>query len=253
MATRPRTVQFGLLLFVFVAMRLVLADEGIHPRTTTRLLDAFEELAGDGPAPTSDAPDSESPTTSDVQGKLARATFGSGCFWCTEAVFEEMRGVKQVVSGFSGGRLPYPTYEQVLTGLTGHAEVVQIEYDPSVVSYKKLLEAFWFTHDPTTLNRQGVDIGTQYRSVIFFHNKQQRELAELYRQKLNQAKAYRKPIVTQIAEFEAFYPAKSYHQDYYAQNGRKRYCQTHIRPKVRKFRRIFRDDLKGSDGPEAES
>lgn len=245
---RSRTLHLSLVLLAVVTLRLVWADGGIHPRTTNRLLDAFEKLDASTEEDSSDESQDSAPVI-----KSAVATFGSGCFWCTEAVFEELHGVKRVVSGFSGGRLPNPTYEQVLTGLTGHAEVVQIEYDPTVVSYKKLLEAFWFTHDPTTLNRQGVDVGTQYRSVIFYHGDEQRELAERYRQKLNESKAYRSPIVTQIAEFEAFYPAEKYHQDYFAQNGRKRYCQTHIRPKVRKFRKIFRDDLKGVAGNRSET
>ncbi len=163
------------------------------------------------------------------------------------AVFEQLQGVKRVVSGYSGGQLPFPTYEQVCSGLTGHAEVVQIEYDPRQVSFASLLEAFWFTHDPTTLNQQGVDKGTQYRSAIFYHTDEQRQLAERYKARLDRSKAFRNPIVTEITKFRTFYPAEKYHQDYFKLNGRKPYCRVHIRPKVQKFRRVFRDELKGRD------
>jgi peptide-methionine (S)-S-oxide reductase len=149
-----------------------------------------------------------------------------------------------VASGYSGGRFPNPTYEQVCTGLTGHAEVVHLEFDPTEISYVRLLEVFWRTHDPTTLNRQGLDVGSQYRSAIFYHNDQQRDLAEQIKRRLNQEHAFRDPIVTEITKFENFYVAKGYHQDYFAKNGRQPYCRRIIRPKLAKFRRIFKEDLK---------
>ncbi len=180
---------------------------------------------------------------------LEQATFGSGCFWCTEAVFQELKGVREVVSGYSGGMVPNPTYQQVCTGVTGHAEVVQITYDPKIITYPELLEVFWKTHDPTTLNRQGPDVGTQYRSAIFYHNDEQQRLAEHYKQKLNAAAAFGAPVVTQIAPLLAFYPAEVYHQDYYSANPRKSYCRSIIRPKVEKVREVFKDKLKTAREP----
>lgn len=176
--------------------------------------------------------------------KLAQATFGSGCFWCTEAVLDQLKGVKGVESGYSGGNVPNPTYEQVCGGLTGHAEVVQVTYDPAVITYPDLLEAFWQSHDPTTLNRQGNDVGTQYRSVIFYHDEAQRREAEHYKQKLDESGAFRAPIVTEIVPFKAFYPAEKYHQDYFNLNPDQPYCAAIIRPKVEKFRKVFREKLK---------
>lgn len=173
-----------------------------------------------------------------------KATFGSGCFWCTEAVFKALKGVHAVESGYSGGHVENPTYKEVCTGTTGHAEVVQIIYDPKEIKYDELLKVFWRTHDPTTLNRQGPDVGTQYRSVVFYHDEEQKKLAESYKQKLNDAKAFSAPIVTQIAPLENFYPAEDYHQDYYELNGRQPYCQLVIAPKVEKFKKVFADKLK---------
>ena len=175
---------------------------------------------------------------------LQIATFGSGCFWCTEAVFERLNGVYKVVSGYAGGTVENPTYEQVCTGKTGHAEVTQITYDPSVLSYDELLEVFWKTHDPTTLNRQGNDVGTQYRSVIFYHNEEQKQLAEKYKEELNKSGAWDKPIVTEISPFTNFYPAEGYHQDYYKNNPHQGYCAFVIAPKVEKFEKVFKDKLK---------
>jgi peptide-methionine (S)-S-oxide reductase len=172
------------------------------------------------------------------------ATFGAGCFWCVEAVFQEMKGVIKVTSGYSGGTVKNPSYREVCTGLTGHAEVCQILYNPKEVSYKELLEAFWQTHDPTTLNRQGNDAGTQYRSVIFYHNQEQKQLAEKYKAELDKSGAFDKPIVTAIDPFTLFYPAEDYHQNYYNQNGDAPYCQYVIKPKVDKFRKVFHDKLK---------
>ena len=180
---------------------------------------------------------------------LEQATFGSGCFWCTEAVFQELKGIHAVVSGYSGGMVQGPTYQQVVTGLTGHAEVVQVTYDPKIITYTELLEVFWKTHDPTTPNRQGPDVGTQYRSVIFYHNDEQHKLAEYYKQQLNAAGAFGAPVVTQIAPLIAFYPAEVYHQDYYSANPRKSYCRSVIRPKVEKVRKVFKDKLKTAGEP----
>lgn len=174
----------------------------------------------------------------------ALATFGGGCFWCTEAVFEATEGVASAVSGYAGGRKPNPTYEAVCTGRTGHAEVVQIAYDPSVVSYEKLLEIFFKTHDPTTLNRQGADIGTQYRSVIFYHDDEQKRIAEEIKQKLNDTRAFRTRVVTEISPLPEFFPAEDYHQDYFARNPYQGYCQAVIAPKMDKFRSAFADIIK---------
>lgn len=176
--------------------------------------------------------------------KLETATFGSGCFWCTEAIFERVNGVVSVVSGYSGGTVANPTYEQVCTGKTGHAECTEITFDPSVVSYDELLEIFWKVHDPTTLNRQGNDVGTQYRSVIFYHNDEQKQKAEYYKAKLTEEKIWDKPIVTEITKFEKFYPAENYHQEYYDKNPNQGYCAYVITPKVEKFEKIFKDKLK---------
>lgn len=174
----------------------------------------------------------------------AIATFGAGCFWCVEAVFTELQGVQRVVSGYMGGHVKEPTYEQVCSGVTGHAEVARIEYDPTRIGYKELLEVFWRTHDPTTLNRQGADVGDQYRSVIFTHDAEQQRLAEHYRAELEASGAFPAPIVTAIQPAETFHPAESYHQDYYARNGQQGYCQYVIRPKMEKFRKAFAGKLK---------
>lgn len=178
------------------------------------------------------------------QSKSEIATFGSGCFWCTEAIFERVKGVQKVISGYSGGITENPSYEEVCTGTTGHAECTQIYYDPTVVSYDELLEIFWKTHDPTTLNRQGNDVGTQYRSVIFYHNQEQKQKAEYYKNKLEAEKIWDKPIVTEITEFRKFYPAEDYHQNYYDNNPGQGYCAFVITPKIEKFEKIFKDKVK---------
>jgi peptide-methionine (S)-S-oxide reductase len=175
---------------------------------------------------------------------LQIATFGSGCFWCTEAIFERLNGVVKVESGYSGGKVENPTYEEVCTGTTGHAEVTQITYDPSIISFDELLEVFWKTHDPTTLNRQGNDVGTQYRSVIFYHNEEQKELAEKYKAELDKSGVWDNPIVTEISPFTNFYSAEKYHQDYYNNNPNQGYCTFVITPKVEKFEKVFKDKLK---------
>lgn len=172
------------------------------------------------------------------------ATFGAGCFWCVEAVFQELDGVLSVTSGYMGGQTPDPTYKEVCTGQTGHAEVAQIVYDPSKVTFKELLEVFWQTHDPTTRNRQGADVGTQYRSAIFYHSEAQHEEAERLKKELDASGAWDSPIVTEITAADKFYPAENYHQNYYNQNGDAAYCQFVIRPKLDKFRKVFGDKLK---------
>lgn len=173
------------------------------------------------------------------------ATFGAGCFWCVEAVFENVEGVGSVVSGYSGGKRPNPTYEQVSTGASGHAEACQVTFDPSKVTYAELLEIFWKTHDPTTRDRQGNDVGPQYRSVIFYHSDEQRRIAEHYKKKLEEARVYDAPIVTEIVKYESFYPAENYHQNYYENNPDQPYCRFVIQPKVEKFKKVFSDRLKG--------
>jgi peptide-methionine (S)-S-oxide reductase len=194
----------------------------------------------------------ESPAEKDRPNrKLQKATFGSGCFWCTEAFFSELKGVKSAVSGYSGGKTENPSYKAVCTGLTGHAEVIQVTYDPAVISYPELLEVFWKTHDPTTLNRQGADVGTQYRSAIFYHTDEQREQADHFKKKLEESGAFPRPIVTEITKFDKFYPAEDDHQEYYAENPEAGYCQVVIRPKLEKFRKVFADKLK--DGKEKET
>ncbi|AWM36037.1 Peptide methionine sulfoxide reductase MsrA [Gemmata obscuriglobus] len=173
------------------------------------------------------------------------ATFGSGCFWCTEAVFAQLKGVTRVESGYSGGAVPNPSYEQVCSGRTGHAEVVQVTFDPNQVSYPELLEVFWRSHDPTTPDRQGNDRGPQYRSVVFTHSERQKRLAEQYKQKIDAAQVFRAPVVTEIVPFTAFYPAEAEHQNFFANNPRQGYCRAVIGPKVEKLRQVFRDRMKG--------
>ncbi len=180
----------------------------------------------------------------DKNQKMEIATFGNGCFWCTEAVFQQLKGVSKVESGYSGGQVENPSYKAVCTGTTGHAEVLQITYDPAVISFKELLEVFWETHDPTTLNRQGNDVGTQYRSVVFYHSDEQRKLAEEYKKRLDESGAFNDPIVTEITAFDKFYVAEDYHQNYYNLNGSQPYCNFVIRPKVEKFKKAFADKLK---------
>lgn len=180
--------------------------------------------------------------TKNMQTEIA--TFGTGCFWCTETIFEKLKGVESAVSGYSGGTKINPTYKEVCTGETGHAEVIQVTFDPTVISFKELLEVFWKTHDPTTLNRQGEDVGTQYRSAIFYHNEVQKKLAEEYKSKLEESKVFKNPIVTEITKFSKFYPAENYHQDYYEQNKTQPYCSFVITPKVEKFKKVFESKLK---------
>jgi len=185
-----------------------------------------------------------SSSTITTNDSLQIATFGSGCFWCTEAVFQQVDGVTKVESGYSGGKVKNPSYREVCSGNTGHAEVIQLTYDPSKVSFEELLEIFWGTHDPTTLNRQGADEGTQYRSVIFYHTPEQKQLSEAYKKKLDESGAFDNPIVTEIASFTNYYKAEDYHQNYYNLNGNAPYCSFVITPKLEKFKKVFGDKLK---------
>src|SRR5262245_14143903 len=200
-----------------------------------------------------------SPSTQSIQGatqpmtaaptpstNTETATLAGGCFWCTEAVYQQLKGVQSVVSGYSGGTTKNPTYEQVCTGTTGHAEVIQVEFDPTAISFADLLEVFWQTHDPTTRNRQGNDIGTQYRSAIFYHSDEQRKLAEEYKSKLNASGAFRSEIVTEIAPFTEFFPAEKYHQYFFADNPRQSYCVAVIPPYLDKLKKVFAAKLEGS-------
>jgi len=172
------------------------------------------------------------------------ATLGGGCFWCLEAIFDEVKGVEDVESGYSGGTVPNPRYEQVCTGTTGHAEVVHITFDPSVISFREILEIFFAVHDPTTLNRQGPDVGAQYRSVIFYHSDEQRKIAEQLIEELNRAKIWDSPIVTQLEPFKGLHRAESYHQEYFKRNPSQPYCQVVLAPKLAKFRQSFREKLR---------
>jgi len=177
--------------------------------------------------------------------KIEMATLAGGCFWCTEAVYQKMKGVEKVVSGYAGGQIENPTYEQICSGTTGHAEVVQLTYNTSIVSFADLLEVFWKVHNPTTLNRQGADVGTQYRSAIFYHNEMQKQIAEKSIEALTEAAVWDDPIVTEITQLNNYYPAEAYHQNYMNLNGNKNpYCINVVGPKVEKFKQLFKDKLK---------
>jgi peptide-methionine (S)-S-oxide reductase len=179
-----------------------------------------------------------------MESKLEKVAFGAGCFWCVEAIFQGVPGVVKVVSGYSNGGIKNPTYREVCSGLTGHAEVCEITYDPSKVDFETLLEVFWKTHDPTTLNRQGADVGTQYRSGVYFHTQEQATLAQQWKDKLNAQKVFPNPIVTEIVAAGTFYPAEDYHQQYFNQNGEEPYCQIVIKPKLDKFNKVFGERFK---------
>ncbi|MBX2842861.1 MAG: peptide-methionine (S)-S-oxide reductase MsrA [Flammeovirgaceae bacterium] len=171
--------------------------------------------------------------------KLETATLAAGCFWCVEAIFQRLEGVKSVLPGYSGGHIKNPAYREVCTGRTGHAEVAKIDFDPETISFKEILEVFWITHDPTTLNRQGNDVGTQYRSSIFFHNDEQKEIAEISKRSTEEAKLWPDPIVTEIVPFEVFYPAEEDHKNYFNEHPDQTYCSLVINPKVQKFKKAF--------------
>ena len=179
-----------------------------------------------------------------MSNNLETATFGTGCFWCTEAIFQDLKGVHQVISGYTGGSVENPSYQQVCTGTTGHAEAVQITFDPEIITFEDLLYVFWRTHDPTTLNRQGADVGPQYRSAIFYHNDKQKTLAEKSLKETDASGLWPNPIVTEISPYQTFYQAEDYHQNYYKDNPNQPYCRAVIDPKVRKFRKEFQGQLK---------
>ncbi|MFZ2284101.1 MAG: peptide-methionine (S)-S-oxide reductase MsrA [Lutibacter sp.] len=179
-----------------------------------------------------------------MSDKLEIATLANGCFWCTEAIFQRLNGVEKVTSGYSGGKVKNPTYNDVTSGETGHAEVIQIQFNPSVITFQEILDVFFATHDPTTLNRQGYDVGTQYRSAIFYHSTAQKEVAETFIKALTEAKVFDKKIVTEVTPFEAFYEAESYHQNYYNNNKNQGYCVAVINPKLDKFIKKYKDKLK---------
>ncbi|WP_111670075.1 peptide-methionine (S)-S-oxide reductase MsrA [Algoriphagus litoralis] len=183
-------------------------------------------------------------TAVDIPAGLELITLGAGCFWCTEAVFQRLDGVEKVVSGYAGGIVPNPSYKQICTGTTGHAEVIHVFYNPEKISLESLLEVFWATHDPTTLNRQGADVGPQYRSSIFYQNENQKEIASRLKAELNASQIFDRPIVTEITAFSNFYPAENYHQDYFNLNGMQPYCQFVVKPKVDKLKKFFGDRLK---------
>lgn len=183
-------------------------------------------------------------TAVEIPVGLELITLGAGCFWCTEAVFQRLNGVQKVVSGYAGGIVPNATYKQICTGTTGHAEVIHVFYNPEKISLESLLEVFWGTHDPTTLNRQGADVGPQYRSSIFYYNETQKEIASKLKAELNSQKVFDRPIVTEITPFSNFYPAENYHQDYFNLNGMQPYCQFVVKPKVDKLKKYFADRLK---------
>ena len=186
----------------------------------------------------------QSKDTKTMTNTTETAIFGAGCFWCVEAVFQQLNGVISVQSGYIGGTKDNPTYKEVCTGTTGHAEVCKIEFDPSKITFTELLEVFWTVHDPTTLNRQGADVGTQYRSAVFYTNNEQKELAEKYKMELDKSGAFENPVVTEIVQASKFYPAEDYHNNYYNDNPNQGYCTMVIRPKVEKFKKVFGDRLK---------
>jgi peptide-methionine (S)-S-oxide reductase len=209
-------------------------------------------MAADNPSDSKKTPTTASGEPASATGsskttnaaQLQTATFGEGCFWCCEAVFQRLRGVKSVISGYSGGNVDKPTYEQVCSGRTGHAEVIQITYDPNEIKFEDLLKVFWQTHDPTTPNQQGHDIGTQYRSAVFYHDEEQQRVAEAYKKQLDKSGAFKKPIVTEITPIKNFFPAENYHQDYFNLNPSQRYCEFVIRPKIEKLNKDFKALLK---------
>jgi len=212
---------------------------------------AFASCVGCATAPDQNEARMTATTPSRTPGEDATApgerdtiTLGAGCFWCVEAVFLELRGVHAVMPGYMGGRVEHPTYEAVCTGKTGHAEVARVVFDPAVLPLEALLEVFWRTHDPTTLDRQGADVGSQYRSAIFHHTAEQGRIAEGIKADLDRSGAFRDPIVTEIVPASTFYPAEDYHRDYYARNGDQGYCRMVIAPKLEKFRKVFADRLK---------
>ena len=237
-------IRFSVLLGVLIVLSAMLVHKfflkgnGLHLQADFPSWKRPAEIASPDTENNLDPRSTSADSTS--SGKLSAgrqlATFGSGCFWCTEAFFEELPGVERVQSGYSGGKEAWPTYQEVCSGQTGHAEVVQIEFNPDVISYADLLEVFWRTHDPTTLNRQGNDFGTQYRSVVFTHSDRQEAIARSYLSQLESSGVFGRKIVTELQSYSAFYPAEEYHQDYWAANSDATYCRLVIGPKIKKFK-----------------
>ncbi len=221
-----------------IVINLVCLQQGCDTKPIPLPLVVAEPVAMDEEA------DSSTPDPKTTSAKVAVATFGAGCFWCTEAVFLRLKGVTAVESGYAGGFVKDPTYEDVCAGITGHAEVCRISYNPDTIGFDELLKVFWLTHDPTTLNQQGADRGTQYRSVVFHHDEEQRELASRIKMELDKSGAFRAPIVTEISPLKEYYKAEAYHQNYFAQNPFGGYCQAVVRPKIEKFEKVFKDKLK---------
>jgi peptide-methionine (S)-S-oxide reductase len=219
-------VAVGFAVLVGVAVALSVSGHEFDPPENFPVLEPVESGP---PVPSADEPET--------------ATFASGCFWCSEAIFQRVKGVKSVTSGYSGGTVVNPSYDEVCTGTTGHAEAIQVTFDPKIVSYAELLEVFWRSHDPTQRNGQGHDIGPQYRSVVFYHSERQKELAERYKAKINEAGVFADPVVTEIVPFTGFYPASADHQDYYNRHSKTAYCQTVIGRKLDKLKKVFGDRL----------
>jgi peptide-methionine (S)-S-oxide reductase len=221
-----KIIKTNILMLVFSLLYFTSCGQQEHEPKTTKIFQKMEQA--------------EKNNTKNID----TITIGGGCFWCTEAQLLQLKGVLASVSGYAGGSSENPTYKEVCMGYSGHAEVIQVTFDPSIISYDEMLSAFWQAHDPTQLNRQGADEGTQYRSVIFYHNEQQKQLAEAYKKKLNEEKVYDKDIVTEISPLTKFYKAEAYHQDYYNNNKTQGYCSFVIAPKLDKFKKVFKDKLK---------
>ncbi len=226
MPARPLALTLSVVLAVVISATSCAQEKGAEAKPAAK-----SEAATEAAAPKGEKPD-------EAKVKTEKATFGGGCFWCMEAVYESIPGVKSAVSGYSGGFIKNPSYDMVCTGETGHAEVVQVTYDPEVVSYEKLLNVFWHSHDPTTLNRQGPDYGTQYRSIVLYHTEAQKEAARKFYKKLTDERAFADPIVTDLVPLKVFYAADKHHQDYYRKNKRAAYCQTYIAPKLKKIQKL---------------
>jgi peptide-methionine (S)-S-oxide reductase len=239
------SAKFMLPLASILAVAIIAGSSSLRNQQETKLPTAGKnEPAKTGGATESKQTASEGSVTASDEGTGNMATFGGGCFWCVEAVFLELKGVESVKSGYMGGTVENPTYQQVCNGTTGHAEVIQIVYDPKVIGFEKLLEVFFVTHDPTTLNRQGNDYGTQYRSAVFYHDEDQRASAEAIKARLDEADIYSDPIVTEITAASTFYPAEDYHQNYFARNPNQPYCQAMIPSKLKKVHKVFADYVK---------
>jgi peptide-methionine (S)-S-oxide reductase len=228
-----RTSGFNLFLILMTAGLISCASEAQQKSATIK---PNNEMA--------EEPSTQSQFKNMDNMNIDTATFGAGCFWCVEAIFQDLEGVNAVAAGYAGGHIENPSYKAVCEGTTGHAEVCQITYDPEKITFEELLEVFWQTHDPTTANRQGNDVGPQYRSVVFYHNDSQKDIAEKFKIRLNEARVFSNPIVTEITKINNYFTAENYHQDYFSQNPEQSYCSFVISPKVEKFRKVFKDKLK---------